>query len=117
MEPPAQAPRLVRAASPETAPVEEEPEDERPAVRLVNTAEADEPPPDVPFPWSPAADRPQRTPPKTASANSREPSKPVESPRDAAKDSSRRPPVTLSADEMSALLDTPAKGKAKEGEA
>jgi hypothetical protein len=71
----------------------------RPAVRLVAPAEPDEPvEPPVPFPWSPAPNRPQRTPPPPVS-------------RPGAASSPRRPPdpqqVKLTPEEVAALLKQP----------
>jgi hypothetical protein len=99
------APRLVRDLPAESSSAEPD-EAERPAVRLVSSTETVDAESAVPFPWSPAPDRPQRTPPKPAGAAKRE----------AAKESSRRPPVKLTPEELSALLEPPAGGgKVQEG--
>jgi hypothetical protein len=98
---------------------EPEPAAETPAVRLIEPAEAeteteeepieeetDQP---IPFPWAPAAKRPQRTPPKVQTTAAEPviaaPAAPAATPAPAAP--TPRQPVELTAEELAALMGRP----------
>lgn len=102
---PEPTPRLAPAEPPPAAPsAPPPPEAERPPVRLVSSAEPEDEEPTVPFPWSPAANRPQRTPPRPTAGS------------DAAAEPRRRPPIKLTPEELSALLEPhPDAGQVQEG--
>jgi hypothetical protein len=116
VETPPPAPRLVRPETPAEPPATT-PEEERPAVRLVSSTETEEiQGPAVPFPWSPAPGRPQRTPPQASPAAAREPKKNPPPAREPAPEGGRRPPVKLTPDELAALREQPPAGEAKRQE-
>jgi hypothetical protein len=92
--------------SPAPAVVVETQEEERPAVRLVSSTETQEGEAPVPYPWSPASNRPQRTPPRQKKGAG-----------DAGTgDAPLKTAVKLTPEELAALLQEPkGKGKVQEG--
>lgn len=119
--PEAESPTEPEVEAEAPALLEAEPATEAPPVRLIEPAEAEvepeeepaeeEPAQPIPFPWSPAANRPQRIPPKAlAAANEPVPETPP-APAPAGPPVPAAPtvrqPVELTAEELAALMGRP----------
>lgn len=102
-------PPEVQPEQPDQEESEEVSEEEPPPVRLVTSTEFEESEAPVPFPWAPAANRPQRTPPQ-APPSSPSTGEPPMVPR-----SKPAQPVMLTAEELAELLGRKLPGK--EGQA